>query len=473
MLDRSPVSRRDWLKSAGALSALALGIGTGGCESCRRRIENRPTRRNIATMAANDPVIDAYKAAVSAMKALPASDRRNWERQATIHFDFCPHGNWWFLPWHRVYLFYFERICRKLSGYEDFALPYWNWTTHPNIPAAFWGGGNPLFEPRTATPASTASASMVGPGTIGDILDLTNFFLFASAQAVGQRDPAGYGELEATPHNYIHGFVGGIMGSYRSPRDPVFWTHHNMIECLWVNWNLLRGNPNTNEAAWMDHQFTEFADEDGNPVTVNVATSLLYPLFSYQFEPCAPVDHPQTLDRNALEKFLREGAPSSLEFTRRFPVAPAVVTEVGKPAIHRVPLERGAFASLRDAAAGNAAVLTIGGVDAPDRADYFVRVFINKDDATEATPIDDPHYAGSFAFFSDSAAMKDHAHPRPGFLVDVTPTIRRLDQGGGLDAAPLGITLVPVPFEGRSAPGQRLGVERLELGLARVRPPAP
>jgi tyrosinase len=146
---------------------------------------------------------------------------------------------------------------------------------------------------------------------------------------------------------------------------------------------------------------------------------------------------------------------------------------VGKPVTQRVPLERGAFASLRDAAAGNAAVLTIGGVDAPDRADYFVRVFINKDDATEATPIDDPHYAGSFAFFSDSAAMKDHAHPRPGFLVDVTPTIRRLDQGGGLDAAPLGITLVPVPFEGRSAPGQRLGVERLELGLARVRPPAP
>ena len=78
------------------------------------------------------------------------------------------------------------------------------------------------------------------------------------------------------PDGTIDGFVGGIMGSYRSPRDPVFWTHHNMIECLWVNWNLLRGNPNTNEAAWMDHQFTEFADEDGNPVTVNVATSLLY-----------------------------------------------------------------------------------------------------------------------------------------------------------------------------------------------------
>ena len=116
----------------------------------------------FAAMAANDPVIDAYKAAVSAMKALPAGDRRNWERQATIHFDFCPHGNWWFLPWHRVYLFYFERICRKLSGYDEFALPYWNWTTHPSIPAAFWGAGNPLFEPRTATPAAGRGSSPGG-----------------------------------------------------------------------------------------------------------------------------------------------------------------------------------------------------------------------------------------------------------------------------------------------------------------------
>src|SRR3712207_7159774 len=39
-----------------------------------------------------------------------------------------------FLPWHRAYLGYFEQICRELSGYPRFALPYWDWTAEPKVP---------------------------------------------------------------------------------------------------------------------------------------------------------------------------------------------------------------------------------------------------------------------------------------------------------------------------------------------------
>ena len=46
------------------------------------------------------------------MLGLPATDPRNWYRYALIHALDCPHGNWWFLPWHRGYLGWFERICR-------------------------------------------------------------------------------------------------------------------------------------------------------------------------------------------------------------------------------------------------------------------------------------------------------------------------------------------------------------------------
>ena len=143
------------------------------------------------------------------MKALPASDGRNWTKQAQIHNNKCVHGNWGFLPWHRAYLFNFEAICRKLTGNNDFALPYWNWSTSPSIPAPFWGAGNPLFNnTRNATQASLANSSICGASNITTILGQTNFLLFASAQAAAQNQNISYGALEGGPHNYVHGFVG-------------------------------------------------------------------------------------------------------------------------------------------------------------------------------------------------------------------------------------------------------------------------
>ena len=109
------------------------------------------TRRSIRGMSANDPDLAAMRRAVAAMKALPQSDARNWIRFADIHRNFCPHANWYFLPWHRAYIASFERICQELSGKRDFALPYWNWTADRQFPAAFSAGdrdSNPLFHPR-------------------------------------------------------------------------------------------------------------------------------------------------------------------------------------------------------------------------------------------------------------------------------------------------------------------------------------
>src|SRR5262249_46915439 len=129
--DFSNISRRDLLKTGGALAVM---IATGGCDKLLDQIKNRPTRRNISNLAPNDPIIQSYKDAITQMKALPSTDGRNWTRQAQIHNDHCPHGNWYFLPWHREYLVYFERIVRKLSGNKTFALPYWNWAIESKIP---------------------------------------------------------------------------------------------------------------------------------------------------------------------------------------------------------------------------------------------------------------------------------------------------------------------------------------------------
>jgi len=83
-------------------------------------------------------MLDSYARAVRAMLALPPEDPRNWYRHAIIHTLDCPHGNWWFLSWHRGYLGWFEQICRELSGDPQFALPYWDWTTEPKVPAGLF-----------------------------------------------------------------------------------------------------------------------------------------------------------------------------------------------------------------------------------------------------------------------------------------------------------------------------------------------
>ena len=293
-LGRLGLTRRQFLTFCSLLTGAGLaGSALSACDpedlaGLLEQINNRPVRREITGLAPTDSIIQSYGAAITAMKALPTSDARNWTRQAQIHNDTCRHRSWLFFPWHRAYLYTFERICRELSGDQAFALPYWNWTANPQIPAVFWDTSSPLFHsPRSANASSTASALSVGSQVIDNILQVTNFLTFAG-QAVPLNDTAlfgpGAGTVEGTPHNYIHGFVGGTMASFMSPLDPVFWTHHNRIDELWVEWNIIRGNPNTNASDWTQTVFNDFPDADGNAIQISVFETILYPLLSYRFD---------------------------------------------------------------------------------------------------------------------------------------------------------------------------------------------
>ena len=71
----------------------------------------------------------------------------------------CPHGNWWFYAWHRGYLGYFEQTIRSLSGDASFALPYWDWTQLPEIPAQMFDGPlTPTDKRSRLTPATSRSS---------------------------------------------------------------------------------------------------------------------------------------------------------------------------------------------------------------------------------------------------------------------------------------------------------------------------
>jgi tyrosinase len=150
-----------------------------------------------------------------------------------------------------------------------------------------------------------------------------------------------------------------------------------------------------------------------------------------------------------------------------------VRAEVGKPATGSIKIERNAFSGALESNSKAAVVLTLSEVEIPEKRDFFVRIFLDKRDVGTQTPMDDPHYAGSFAFFSDEAAMKKHqtanaagGRPKAGFLVNITPTLRKLSQAGSLTGEALDVTLVPMAYEHREAGGQQVTLGKLDLKLA-------
>ena len=471
--------RRDMLKLLGT-SAVGLASLTllGGCERFLQQlidsINNRPIRRYIRSgNVALDQDIQVYRDAVAAMKALPSSDPRSWIQQANIHLNHCPHGGWFFLPWHRAYLHYFERICRELTGVANWGLPYWNWSTHPSIPAQFWGASsNPLFHsPRSATSTSTASSSAVGPPVIETILSEPNFLLFAG----GATSSA---PLEYTPHNHIHGFIGGTMGTFNSPRDPVFWTHHNMIDCIWTDWNINRGNGNTNDPAWINHNFTGmFVDEDGNSADIEVLTTILMPFLSYRFESSQKGESP---DRDVLasksgaelrriQKRLEKGVRVKLDYREQLEISKGEEVVLGKVIKHKLPLKQGSLDNILGNRRTEKALLNIGDIELPKTGNFFVRVFINEADANPTTPINIPSYAGSFYFFVDAANQHHGHHKTTNYIVDITDTLRKLNQSGNLDSKKeISIQLVPIALENRNVENARFTINQLNLGFSKV-----
>jgi tyrosinase len=480
------VNRRKLLKLTGtSVATLSAASLFGGCEHFLEEVRKRPTRKNIATLANSDPVVEAYRAGVSAMRALPAGDLRNWTQQAQIHQNSCPHGNWYFLPWHRAYLYYFESIVRELSGYEDFALPYWNWTCQPSIPPHFFGAGNSLEDnTRTKGPTDSIPVSMTGADIIEDILQISDFENFGSFESDQLRGGTGggYGELEGTPHNLVHGWIGGNMGNFMSPLDPVFWCHHNMIERLWWEWNITRGNPNPNAASWGNLSLAGlFCDSDGNPInTLNVATTALMPLLAYQFDdqvvPCrTPITDfsvfPRSKSVSDLEEFLKKGGPFRVKTLDIIKADQLQSVAISGADIKRISLPAAGKKMLLNGRTENPRyIIRVSNAKLENTNDIFVRLFINVPPGMNLREKDSIYYAGSFAFFGSG----DHAQHHGGntFHIDVTDTIERLRSNGLVrNNDDISISMAAVSIaDGKSVPRGSVTLSNIEILLSDKEP---
>lgn len=454
------LDRRSFLGMTGAVTTATLTTSTLHAKSVRTRPVAARVRKEVNTLSTTE--IAEYRNAVKIQRdrsVANLSDPKGWRGQANIHQDFCPHGNWFFLPWHRAYLYYFEEICREALGAgSTFALPYWDWTKNPLLPAPFWGPDNALNDlTRELDPNDAIPPEVVGQTVIDNILGITDFETFASSKALTQRPndpPFGFqGQLESVPHNNVHGFISGNMGSYMSPLDPIFWLHHANIDRLWTEWVKLHPTETTADVDWLNFEVNSFFDLNGQAAKKKVSDLLSTYALGYRYD-TQPEEAPVAAGPGAATPVIPQGFVAMVQPHN----AATTVSPLSSP----VTLSQALSDRITTAARANTRSKTIRlilkDVPVPENQKFLVRVFLNCKNPNPRTPVGDPTYVGSFSFF-----QHEHATPAAGgghagmaaaprtktssFSFDISEVVRRLEKAGEYQAqGDLKVSLVPVPI---------------------------
>ena len=265
-------------------------------------------RKNVDALTTAE--INAIKVGLIKMKALPYTNPTSWIYQVAIHSttltDNLPSWNschqvgqaYFFLAWHRMYIFFFERILRAKSGRANLTLPYWNYQINPVLNAAYRDNspGNPLYD-ATRNPAINSggelSASIMT--AFSNSLDLIPFYTFQS-------------NLNG-PHGSVHTAVNGNMANViTAAKDPVFWLHHSNIDRLWEEWlSKCGGRATPIDTSFLNTTYT-FFDEIGTPVSmrgsqvVQIATQLNYKYDVLPSTPTCPASRAVFVNRQPLLK---------------------------------------------------------------------------------------------------------------------------------------------------------------------------
>ena len=178
----------------------------------------------------------------------------------------------------------------------------------------------------------------------------------------------------------------------------------------------------------------------------------------------APKAALEPAEHERISKLVRQGAPSVLEFDKRFEIVRDARAGVGKPGLFSLKMDPAVVAGMSGT---QKLLLSVDGVTGPASPDFFVRVFIGGKQPPADLSIDNPGYAGSFAFFGDAHGGHGENH-KLKFVVDVSAAARRLQQEGALlKNGALDVYLVPVPFPGRDLQVRDFSLGRLELGTTK------
>jgi tyrosinase len=443
-------------------------------------------RKNIKTLNAQE--IASLERGVSVMKQRPKESPLSWAFQANMHgfvasqepvvyygWGGCQHGNWWFLPWHRAYLYFFERILREASGDPSLNLPYWDWTKPDQLelPEPFLNPNSPLYDASRASDAIDESA-VRWQDALAEVIfaspDPQQGFGGQAESLPGPYRP--HGGLESLAHDNVHDEVGGNMGDPETAaRDPIFWLHHANIDRLWGQWlRLQEGRYNPDDPTWLNTQFY-FYTITGQLVQIALSqfldsTSSQMLLFPYRYD----------IDPAVTAGALAQAAPAFSPRARMAAPPPGqrksevlaaqtpTRTELGSEPLSvslslgpepRKRMEQAAAAAQASrtaapgaappAAAGPSIHIAIDDIQFEGPPGRFYEIYLNLPDPSLATGSKSPYFAGTLSFFGlhGGHGAAHQMQPQTGAteIIDVTKAVARLKALGKLEGD-LKVTLI-------------------------------
>ncbi|KAG0602916.1 hypothetical protein M758_10G051400 [Ceratodon purpureus] len=298
-----------------------------------------PVRFRRAAHLIDEEYIAKLERGVKLQRELPDTDPRSWTNQMNLHCLYCDnglyypnqtwplevHNGWLFLPWHRMFMYFNERILAKLLDDDTFALPFWNWDNqtpeepHANILPYFYARNktSSLWNKNRnncSEPPLTIDLNTEGGCTTKTPEELriqnnrliytqivtgapTSNLFFGMPYSYGDAGATGAGTFEDNPHGTVHFWLGDPnpekpagpfddMGNFGvAARDPAFYGHHANIDRIWTIWKTLPGaqRKEPTHPDFLDAQFT-FYDENADLVIVNVSQTLNRTLLRYEYE---------------------------------------------------------------------------------------------------------------------------------------------------------------------------------------------
>ncbi|KAL7129322.1 hypothetical protein ABFS83_13G059000 [Erythranthe nasuta] len=273
-----------------------------------------------------------FNTAIDRMKRLPKDDPRNFMQQANIHCAYCNgaydqpgqgtldlqiHNSWLFFPFHRWYLYFYERILGKLIGDPTFALPFWNWDNPKGMtmPPMFVDPKSSLYDKKRNQEHLPPAVVDLGLTNSTDTLQVVanNLTIMYSEMIRGNSDANDFmgqayregdessakaaGSSERGSHTSIHAWVGDFkdqpsgedMGNfYSAGRDPLFYCHHANVDRMWTLWQYFLPSNKVPDKRITDTDFLNtaflFYDENAQLVRVTVKDCLDNLRMGYDFE---------------------------------------------------------------------------------------------------------------------------------------------------------------------------------------------
>ncbi|CAB4276005.1 unnamed protein product [Prunus armeniaca] len=396
--------------------------------------DNGPLRTRLAAQnVAKDPVYLAkYKKAIALMRALPDDDPRSFAQQAKVHCSYCDGGYpqveysdleiqvhfcWLFYPFHRWYLYFFEKIMGELIGDPTFALPFWNWDAPAGmyIPEIFTDTTSSLYDQyRNAAHQPPKLLDLNYGGTDDDVDDTTRIkenlttmyqqmvskatshrLFYGEPYSAGDDANPGAGNIESIPHNNIHLWTGDTtqtngedMGAfYSAGRDPLFYAHHSNVDRMWSIYKSKLGGTDIEKKDYLDTEFL-FYDEKKNLVRVKVRDSLDTTKLGYVYD--NKVEIPWLTYKPTARKSSnkRKATVSSADLTTKFP---ATLTDTISVEVARTSTTKRTSAQKK----AQDEVLVISGIKYAGNEAVKFDVYVN-DDAESLAGKDKSEFAGSF-----------------------------------------------------------------------------